>query len=177
MRKFYFTLVIGLLSLVSFAQNRVDFTLDNSGKYIISGSTNDYYVFQYEGESQSALFNKALIGVTKTFVSAKDVVSKVENSLISINSTHAIEYYLAGIVKIVNHVNYIIELEFKDGKIKINAPTIVSIRNRKGEIAPISDFILTPSGERADNWVRFLFVNDVINNILSNIKTTSSDDW
>ena len=166
-----------MLSLVSFAQNRVNFTLDNSCRYIISGSTNDYYVFQYEGESQSALFNKALIGVTKTFVSAKDVVSKVENSLISINSTYIIEYYLAGIVKIENHVNYIIELEFKDGKIRINAPTIVSIRDKKGETAPIRDFMLTSSGELADNWERFLFVNDVINSILSNMNTSSSDDW
>ncbi len=178
MKKFVLVSMCGLFAIFSFAQSRVNFTLNNRCEYIIKGAEKDFYVFPYEGETQAALYNKALMGVTKTFVSAKDVVSKVENSMISINSTHRIEYYIAGgLVKVINDVNYIVEMEFKDGKIKVNAPQIVAIRNNKGQVAPTRDFLLNSSGQLATGWERYLFVNDVINNILSSIKKSSNDDW
>ena len=177
MRKSVVLFMLLLVSFVLNAQNRVNFKLNTDCQYEVSGTNKNYYVFQYEGESQASLFNKTLIGVTKTFVSAKDVVSKVENSLISINSTHRIEYYLAGIVKVVNNVTYVVEFEFKEGRLKVNAPTIVSISNQKGETPPISDFLLTTSGELSSSADKYLFVNDIINNILANIKQNSSDDW
>ena len=178
MKRLVLLSVLAMMTLVTSAQSRVNFTLNTRCEYIIhKDSVKTYYVFPYEGESQSALYNKALIGVTKTFVSAKDVVSKVENSMISINSTYHFDEYLAGgIVKMSYDVNYVVELEFKDGKIKVNAPTIVSIRSN-GRNADIRDCILTTDGRLSRGWTNYLFVNDVINNILANIKTSSNDDW
>ena len=177
MKKLFLLLLMGIFTIISNAQSRVNFTLNTNCEYIIhKDSLKTYYVFPYEGESQAALYNKALIGITKTFVSAKDVVSKVENSMISINSTHRIEHIIAGLIKMTYDVNYVVELEFKDGKIRVNAPTLVSIRSN-GRAATIRDCILTNSGELANGWEEYLFVNDVINNILAQIKPNSNDDW
>jgi hypothetical protein len=177
MNKSLLIMVLVLFTMAINAQNRVHFTLSKSCTYVKPNSDTSYYIFNYEGESQASLYNKALIGVTKTFVSAKDVVSKVENSLISINSTHVLSYTIGGIIPTKNYVNYVVEIEFKEGRIKVNAPTIVGIRNAKGELSPSRDFILSTTGELGIGWEMYLFTNDVINSILANLDKKSSEDW
>lgn len=127
-------MVLWLFTIAINAQNRVHFTLAKSCTYVNPNSETDYYVFNYEGESQASLYNKALMGVTKTFVSAKDVVSKVEKSIISINSTQVLSYTIGGLIPAKNYVNYVVEIEFKEGRIKVNVPTIIGIRDAKGEL-------------------------------------------
>jgi len=178
MRKAFLVMVLGLFTMAINAQNRVHFTLDKSCTYVKPNSETNYYVFNYEGESQASLYKKALIGVTKTFVSAKDVVSKVENSMISINSTQLLSYTIGGLISTKDYVNYVVEIEFKEGRIKVNAPTIVGIRDANGELAPsTSYYLLTPSGELGLGWERYLFINDVINSILASLDKKPSEDW
>ena len=50
--------VLATVTLITFAQSRVNFTLNTRCEYIIhKDSVKTYYVFPYEGESQSALYN------------------------------------------------------------------------------------------------------------------------
>lgn len=170
-------MLLVLLTMAINAQNRVKFTLDKSCTFVIPNSETNYYVFNYEGESQATLFNKTLIGATKTFVSAKDVVSKVENNMISINASHVLANTIGGLISYNIYINYVVEFEFKEGKIKVNAPKIISIRDADGELAPTKDFILSSSGELGTGWEKYLFVNDVINSILCNLDFKSSNDW
>lgn len=177
MKKICLFLLLGMLTIAVNSQNQVNFTLSKTCHYVVPNSDKDYYIFNYEGESQSSLYNKALIGLTKTFVSAKDVVSKVENSMISINTTKVISYIIGGILPTKTYMDYVVEIEFKDGRIRVNAPTIVSMRNSKGEAGPPSNFMIAASGELSIGWDKYLFVNDVINNILLSLEEKSSDDW
>lgn len=177
MKKIFPLLFFVLFVMSSKAQTKVNFTLNKKCEYIITDSLKNYYVFYFDGNTQSTLFNKVLIGVTKTFLSAKDVVSKVDNSLISINSTHRIvDNLLDGLIVMTYDVNYIIEFEFKDGKIKVNAPSLVSIK-LDGEDSIIDECLLTPSGELAKGWEKYLFVNDIINKILTYVNPITNDDW
>jgi len=174
-------LLFSIISLCAFfvnAQYRAAFVIDkNTCQYVVPNSEKNYYVFNFEGESQSSLYNKALMAITKTYVSAKDVVTKVENSMISINSNKTISYMIGGILPTSNYVNYVLEFEFKDGRMKVNAPTIVQIRNKDGEPGRTRDFLINGKGELAQGSELYLFVNDIINNILNNMRSSSNDDW
>ena len=73
---------------------------------------------------------------------------------------------------------YNIEFEFKDGKIKVNAPTLIQIRDNDGIEHPLGDFILSGNNKAVlanDAIEQFSFVNEVINKILTNIDTTLVD--
>ena len=179
MKKVLSVAFLGLFSIITYAQNRVNFTLNDQCQYYIKNSDKNFYVFNYDGESQASLYNKTLVSITKEFVSAKDVVSKVENSLISVNSTHKLEYYLSGpiAIKSVSYVNYVVEFEFKDGKVRVNAPTLVRIGDKNGHFVKPTESMLNSYGKLGTGWEKYLFVNDIINDVLSNIKNRSSEDW
>ena len=76
------------------------------------------------------------------------------------------------------YIKYNIEFEFKDGKIKVNAPTLIQIRDNDGIEHPLGYFILSGDNEAvlANGAIeQFSFVNKVINKILTNIDTTMVD--
>ena len=180
MKKILVLVLLPLACIAVFAQNKVNFMITApDGKYVIEGSDKNYYVFYYEGQTKEQLYTKTLVGVTKTFVSAKDVVTKVENSMISINSIKVDSYILGGLVPIKRTISYNLEFEFKDGKIKVNTPELVYVKDKDGNIGRISDFICSNRNrnELGTGWERWLFVNDVINNILANINKEDSEDW
>jgi hypothetical protein len=86
-----------------------------------TGFTADYIVLEYPGKSKEDLYKKTLLFLNKKYTSPKDVVSKVENESISVNG-----YSPNSIRRNKLHVfnmDYKIVLEFKDGKIRVNAPT------------------------------------------------------
>lgn len=159
-------------------KNKVDFTLTVDCKYSIPHSYIDYYVFEYEGISQSELYQKALIAITKTFVSPKDVVSKVENTIISINSNHDLSHSEGGLFWVSEVINYVIEFEFKDGRMKVSAPYVPNVYV-DGHHTTFRNVLISSRGDRlVSDWKRYLFVNDVINAILYNIQTSiQGNDW
>lgn len=169
-----------MVNIAVFAQNKVNFMVTApDGKYVIENSDKNYYVFHYEGQTKEQLYAKTLVGVTKTFVSAKDVVTKVENTMISINANKVNSYLIGNMFPTQNTINYNLEFEFKDGKIKVNAPEIICVKDKNGKVGRISDFLCKSDNryELGLGWERWLFVNDVINNILSNINSEDSEDW
>lgn len=124
MKKVLFLFLV-MFSLHTMAQT---FQLTPNGFADSSNIERNFIVKEFKGESQKQLFDRALISIGKNFVSPKDVISKVEYSQITIN----------GILKNVTarhslgmtfpfDMNFDLVLEFKDGRIKINAPTIISI--------------------------------------------------
>lgn len=118
------------------------------------------------------------MAVTRDFVSAKDVVSKVDNVMISVNAVHRFtERYSA--FSLTYDVNYTFQMEFKDGRVRINAPQIISIKDQYGERVSFSDCATSSTtGEVLESSKReFSFVNGVINRILSSMGGRSRDDW
>ncbi len=107
----------------------------------------DYIVLEYPSLSQSDLYNNFLIAVTKLYVSPKDVISKVENSIISVrgntpySSENAIKAIALGIT-LYYDASYVLKFEFKDGRVKVSAPTILNVRSSlNGDIEPFSKWV------------------------------------
>jgi hypothetical protein len=45
----------------------------------------DYYVFEFEGKTQKELYDEVLLKINTSYVSPKDVLSRIENVSISLN--------------------------------------------------------------------------------------------
>ena len=96
-----------------YAQSTVNFKLQSDGTFkTVDG--NDFVVIQQEGKSASELYNEVLQSVTLQYNSAKDVVSKVDNSVISINGIASDCITLSGMlgVKVVFSIQYILQFQF-----------------------------------------------------------------
>lgn len=83
---------------------------------------NDYFVIEVPGASQSELYTRTLQYITETYNSPKDVISsQVENETIAVTGSHKIFFGFDVLYKIV--------YKFKDGKVRYDMPTIVSMTN------------------------------------------------
>lgn len=180
MKRFLFTFfILSITTIFVYGQSeRVDFTINLNCEYEVPNSEKNFYVINFENVSQTELYTKALMAISKQFVSPKDAISKVENSLISVNSVHTISYLLADIIPVKYIVNYVFKMEFREGRMKIDPPYIASIMNGKGEHLNIEDCILSRNKDSlSGSWQNYLFVNDIINNILSEMSNDASEDW
>ena len=81
------------------------------------------------GLTKEQIYTKAQRGVAKAYVSGKDVMTNVPNEQISLNGIiyEATVRKPAG-MKLPFNMKYTMTLEFKDGKMRINAPHILEIR-------------------------------------------------
>ena len=110
--------IIALLPLMAAAQY---FTLTPEGWKNAEDNTLDYVVIPMEG-TQAELFQKAKTAVTATFKSAKDVMSYNEPDIITINGyTDCIYEKIMG-MRFDFGMRYTMQILFKDGKIRFNAP-------------------------------------------------------
>lgn len=83
MKKILFVISI-IIPLLGYSQNPIEFKLQSDGTFrTVDGK--EFIVIQKDGKSASELYNEVLQSVTLQYNSAKDVVSKVDNSVISIN--------------------------------------------------------------------------------------------
>lgn len=123
-KKLAFLLILITTSIFSFSQTN-KFILTEGGFKNDSDQTKDYIVLEFPGKSQADLFKSVLIFANSSFVSPKDVISKVDNESITING------FAKNAVRRTNsHVfdlNYTLNIMFKDGKIRIAAPSINKI--------------------------------------------------
>ena len=111
-------IIIALLPLMAEAQY---FTLTAQGWKSAEDNTSDYIVIPMEG-TKAELFQKTKTAVTATFKSAKDVMSFNEPDIININGyTDCFKENRIG-MKFFYGMDYTMQILFKDGKIRINAP-------------------------------------------------------
>jgi len=110
--------LILLLSSFSFGQK---FELTSSGFVNAEDKSKNYIVIEETGKTQAELYKQTLIMLNKKYKSAKDVVSGVEPETITLNALAAKEIRRTGAHSFKNHYNIV--LSFKDGKIKVDAPT------------------------------------------------------
>lgn len=133
------------------------FTLTESGFKNNIDVSQDFVVVEFSGITQDKLYNRALSHIHSSFVSPKDVISKIDNESITINGFVS---NLFVFVTSVYDVNYTINIQFKDGRIRISAPQLnrmigqsrivnqideISIRsffNKKGEPTSRKEIII-----------------------------------
>ena len=144
MKKTILSVVLLLtMGMFMYAQSPVNFKLQSDGTFkTVDG--NDFVVIQQKGKSASELYNEVLQSVTLQYNSAKDVVSKVDNSVISINGISSDCITLSGMlgVKVVFSIQYILQFQFKDEKIRVEAPVLSRLFSDKTpDIKPISGWL------------------------------------
>ncbi len=107
-----------VMSAFVFAQK---FQLTPSGFVNAEDPSKNYVVVEFEGKTQSELYKQVLVMLNKKYKSAKDVISSVEPETITLNAVAIKPIRRTGAHSFTNKYN--ITLSFRDGKIKIDAPT------------------------------------------------------
>lgn len=96
----------------------------------------DFCILNFDGMDQEQLYKNFLIQFTSMYVSPKDVISKVENEVITINgfSKRAIVYKIGKNPAIEFDISYTITFMFKDGAVRINPPSIISMERGENSL-------------------------------------------
>lgn len=170
------------------------FTLTPEGWKNAEDNTLDYVVIPMEG-TQAELFQKAKTAVTATYKSAKDVMSFNEPDIINISGyTDCISEKHMG-MRFVFGMRYTMQILFKDGKVRFNAPDAYNAEYVNG--ARASYYSLTPGSTGMFGNTVYMFdkkgklkkkdqkkqVEDYFNGLVAQIVEmmknggTVSDDW
>lgn len=118
MKKIILTLAL-CMPFLAFSQA---FKLTPIGFVNSSDTSKKYIVIEVPNKSSQELFKTSLLYFTSKYNSPKDVISKVEGSAITINGFQQNTIRQNGTATPFD-INYTIAFQFKDGKIKIDAPT------------------------------------------------------
>lgn len=95
------------------------FSLTKDGFVSTEDTSKNFVVYSIDDASKEKLYANVLKYLTTTYKSAKDVLSKVDNEVITINAMQP-KYINAKTLKY--DIRYTLTIHFKDGRIKIDAP-------------------------------------------------------
>ncbi|WP_155642483.1 hypothetical protein [Tannerella forsythia] len=188
MRKVLFLSIAFLLASGNFyAQNAVNFKVQEDGTFVNESDGKKFAILSFEGISKNDLYAKTLIGITKIYNSPKDVISKVEGDMISVNGIRqdCINYpWLFG-SRIIFSIDYVLQFQFKDGKVRVEAPVITRCYNYQYQPDKLEYWIKAqklfkngePNPKRKDviNDINTA-ANEIINNILKNLDENSDEN-
>lgn len=172
-----------IICLFGFAQTM---KLTPDGFVDASDSSKKYVVIEFPNASQSELYKDALVMLNKKYRSSKDVLSAVEPESITIDAISSHPVHRTSMHSFTNRYN--ITISFKDGKIKVDAPSIQLYTydyGKKQEMFLIGGFTIDGSSfgiynkkgelkiEKAENDL-----NQFVNNFIADIKNIQSkEDW
>ena len=147
-----------MLSMLMMAQT---FTLTYKGFVDSEKPENDYLVVTFDGLTKEQIYVKAQRAVAKSFISGKNVMTNIPNEQISINGIlpEATVRSPMG-MKLPFDMKFTMDLEFKDGKMRINAPHILELRQE----ATLGDvFMYLTKAEAGSTFIKknfAIFKND-----------------
>jgi len=147
-----------MLSMLMMAQT---FTLTYKGFVDSEKPENDYLVVTFDGLTKDQIYVKAQRAVAKSFISGKNVMTNIPNEQISINGIlpEATVRSPMG-MKLPFDMKFTMDLEFKDGKMRINAPHILELRQE----ATLGDvFMYLTKAEAGSTFIKknfAIFKND-----------------
>lgn len=112
-------LLLAFASWVSYAQ----YTITPNG--VTNNTDKEYLVFDIDGKSQEEIFGKAQTFLASHYVSPKNVISHYNDNTITINGETVLEWSNGeGRMTYTSKLNYTITLLVKDGRLRVNNPTI-----------------------------------------------------
>lgn len=124
-RILFFCFTLLMMSLGTKAQDqKVDFKLQPNGTFLTEDGK-DFIVIEYEGKSAEELHTMVKDNVMSLYNSPKDVMSESGNNVITI---FALEKHIWQVKSLgatgIYGGNYKLVFKFKDGRIRIDAPSI-----------------------------------------------------
>ena len=147
-----------MLSMLMMAQT---FTLTYKGFVDSEKPENNYLVVTFDGLTKEQIYIKAQKAIAKSFISGKNVMTNIPNEQISINGIlpEATVRSPMG-MKLPFDMKFTMDLEFKDGKMRINAPHILELRQE----ASLGDvFMYLTKAEAGSTFIKknfAIFKND-----------------
>lgn len=189
MKKILFTILAMMCLTNIYAQQTVDFKLQPDGSFINQSDGKDFEVLTFDGKTKDELYSEVLIAVTKLYNSPKDVISKVDGELISINgiSQNCVTLKAMMGVRVSFSIQYILKFQFKDGKLRVDAPVVSRFfSDGAPDISPFSGWLDVqnvfkkgqPNPKKQSTIDDFNnTLNDLLNNIISNMGSKSGDNW
>lgn len=184
MKKLILLAIAALFSIAVNAQSK--FELMPTGGFVNEeNKDNDYVTFDFEGSTKEQIYSRALVAISSMYVSPKDVLSTVENEIISINGVgkEAILGRIMG-MKFGYNISYTMTLKFKDGKLRIDAPSINSITHPNPSadrpVIYVPQNIFNKKGEVKNEETKASiegFFNSLINQITSAMTTATDSNW
>ena len=152
------------------------FGFDSRGIYSMQNANNDYIVYEVPGMSASDLKGAALSAISSHYKSPKDVVTSLGDNIIQLE-TFASSVYVSK-AKYPHDMSYSIIIQFKDGKIRYNIPTVKQIwasGTILGSLKLDMSKSLSTLVEGSDRQSVAKEFNNLVDYINKKIK--ESDDW
>lgn len=113
------TLLLLLFLSSMFLSANAQFKLTINGFVLEEDASKNYIVCSYDNLGKDILFTNVMTYLTKKYISAKDVISKVDNEIITLKSFHPQKIN----AKMLNYdLLFTMSISFRDDKIKIDAP-------------------------------------------------------
>lgn len=173
-----------LISISAIAQ-KSNFQLQSDGTFLLENGKS-FFIDVVNSEPQKELYNKVLNNITKLYVSPQNVISKVDNEMISVNGIAENCVSLKGMmgIKVLFSIQYNLQFQFKDGKIRVDAPTITRLFTENApDIKPFSGWLKAqnvfkkdkPNPKKQPTIDNF---NNTLNTLINTILDFSkSDEW
>ncbi len=190
MKKLFFFFCLLCSTILVNAQNKVIFKMQSDAS-LKSEDGKDYIVVPFAGKSSQELFSMVNINVTTQYVSAKNVLSSVENEVISINGVG--EGKIEKEKKTNAHFKqrqpvspentsysftfqYVLNFRFKDGKIRIDAPVIIGYSDSKEINDPI---VLWVKRKGVDKEKVYKEIESILNELCDKLISAKKveEDW
>lgn len=186
MKRFFISMLLLLICSISEAQYISNFKMNADGTFTTQDGKN-YDIAIMEGKSASELYDLINKHVLLAFRSAKDVQSNINDKIISIfgyapNCT----YFTAPGMKFWLSFNFNLRFQFKDGKIRIEAPTLCEMR---GSAWPTLEKTFRAKGiynkdgvlnKKESKRVTVSLLEEYFNKLIDDIingNERSNDDW
>ena len=127
MKRIIITLITVLSVTIVWGQERAQvFSFDDRGFYNYRDSTRTFLVYEFEGRSSADLKNATISYLATLANSPAKAIKNIGDIVISLEGHKekcGYEKLESGAIY-WNHIDFALVIEFKDGKIKYNAPTI-----------------------------------------------------
>ena len=119
-----FILGLCLLALSTGSAIAQSFTLTSNG-FVDEKNTDKSFVVVEVAGTQAELYNKTKAYLTSIYTSPKDVLSEAAPDLITVNGIQkdAVQKKAMGMAAVSYDMNYTLTIRFKDGKIRVDAPS------------------------------------------------------
>lgn len=192
MKKILLSLLICLFCTIANAQ----FKLSINGFVDSNDVSKDYIVYEIKEKNQERLYTDVLKFINTSFKSPKDVINEVQAEMITISGFQPEKIGIGKIMGMyagVYDLRYNITIRFKDGKIRIDAPTFECTSFSSGKTSRLvlqgsnggfGSEVKTglfkkngkPAREEAIEALE-LFFNNFCAIMLESINNTSTEEW
>ncbi len=191
MKKYIFSF---FLFCVAIQVNAQYFELTPNGFVNAKDPEMDYVVIDLEGKSQQQIFDGVNQSLHTIFVDPKSVLSPVPNDMITVNAIAEIVASMNLGAKAEFDVNYTLVFRFKDGRLRVDAPSLQKMVNYDYKNTP-ELYLLPPGGFKADGGRFSIFAkngklknelgkqnledyfNNLIDSVVNNFSNPKDQDW